>query len=232
MKKPVLICLILVAVLAASAGGYHVYRLNTAKQQLKTIAMRDNVLTEEVLNLSKVSPNMTWMEHADRLRKNREEREELIRQAKVVEPYTLTEARDKYIKLLEAENRYVGAEAMQLREMFEYRSAKAAYSKAAQRDEAAYAEFESSHDVFDKRFKAQEALSLIRQTRGARAEFYAGGAAVIKEMDTAIQALNDWAKVEQTYYPDFLPARNLTPLLQERIKATQKWHQSIKKSIE
>ncbi len=210
--------------LVVGAGGLHFYKVHSVQQQLRAIAVRDNVLVDEALNLAKVSPSMTAAQYKAKLEKNVEEREALIREVKVIDAYSLRPAVDQYVKLLQLENECFRAQAL-------YVPAFARYAMSA--DQRMDADMPSSERVTfllglygGSQDEVDRQLSEDRQA--ARERLDEAVDEVTSLLTTMAKAFDNWAKAEATAYPGFLPPRNCLPTLKEHIARANKERAAVR----
>ena len=117
---------------------------------------------------------------------------------------------------MELENEYVRAETLQLPAIFE-RTTKL---EARQKDPVKLIdEFIERYGYADA-FKADSPLS--KHVQDLQDELAQSTIEVDEEMKGTITALTDWSKVEQQYYPSFLPSRNFSPLIKDKVEKTRK----------
>ncbi len=105
-RKPWIILLIVIIVLAALGIGYHSYKLNALKSALRPLASQDEALFKELLDITKALPSITLSELSAITQDNIAARNGIMAKVKAVSPYLYKKQIDLFLKLMEMENEY------------------------------------------------------------------------------------------------------------------------------
>jgi|GEM_PF-2051433 len=105
-RKPWIILLIAIIILALLGIGYHLYKLSALKSALKPLALQDEALFEELLEITKSLPAITLGELSAITQENIAARNEIMAKVRAVPPYFYKKQIDLFLKLMEMENEY------------------------------------------------------------------------------------------------------------------------------
>ena len=236
-----------VIVIVAAIIGYHFYKVHSLRQQLETVAVRDNILIAEVLEVEENSPNITFVEYLEKMAKNRTERDELKRKVELIEPYGNKEMLVQYAQLFDSENEYVRAEEARLRQIMKYSADKKDLEAATQRGEEAVRRIKAGQASFmseswlerDMAKKSQHTLDLVDEgevqwnfEKSSNEDLRASATGLTEAVASSMKAADALERDEQTHYPDFLPNRNLKKQFQQKKVVYQSIQASVKSTRE
>lgn len=105
-RKPWIILLIVFIVLAVLGIGYHLYKLNALKSALKPLALQDEALFKELLEITKSLPAITLGELSAITQDNIAARNEIMAKVRAIPPYTQKKQISLFLRLMEMENEY------------------------------------------------------------------------------------------------------------------------------
>lgn len=221
MNRKVLLAPVIIAV---AIGGYHFYRIHSVQRQLEPVAVRDNILITEVLEVEQSSPNITFAEYLDKLVKNRDERDELKRKVEEIEPYGNREIFAQYIRLFDLENDYVRTEEARVRQMARYLADKKELEAATKRGEEAVQRIQIGQASFVSESGLERTMARDSEhtldavsmwaiksefKKSSREDLSKSATELTEAVANSMKAADTLTRGEQTYYPNFLPSRNL-----------------------
>lgn len=95
-----------IVALSVLAVGFQAYKKYSFKSALRPYALKDNILTEDILNLES-EEKITFADYFDKAKKNIEAREQLIQDIRMIDPGSFKKEADMYIEIMTLENEYV-----------------------------------------------------------------------------------------------------------------------------
>ena len=235
-KRATTITLGLIGVIALSTGGFfwmqqraEENRLAAIRGQLKALVLADNALALEVLEMDE-SAHITYAEFFKRTDKNKENRDDLVRQVRAIEagPYQATA--NNFVKLMELESEFVRAEEDLSRQTMEVSSRKDSLESAVTSREDASNEYSTARakymaapygEDYGEKVSADLAKARVDAAQTEATEVVKKYAKAQEELRTKLGAaelaVNDWIRVEHTWYPyAFAPSRDVISFLTKR----------------
>ena len=236
-KNPLLwiIPLVIVA-LAVGVGGLFYFRevgarrerearLATLRGDIKKIVLQDNALVLEMLDDGALQ-HITYAEFFKRADKNKEERDNLIRQLRATEAGPYGEQVGHFVGLMEGENEWMRAEEAVSRANMEASSQWDAYQRvtdasqeATQNADAAHRAYLAAPYGYDYAEKAEleiarsRVASMDQQSKKAFDEWTAAQDDLKEKKASAALTVADWMRNEPSWYPNFAPKRQIMDLL-------------------
>ena len=98
VKRKIWVGILLGVIILVSAPFFYL------RLMLRPLVLRDNILIEEILNVNKTSPHITYGEFFEKAKKNIEMREDIIRSVRILKPYFYKRKLDLYVEFLHLEN--------------------------------------------------------------------------------------------------------------------------------
>lgn len=105
-RKPWIILLIVLIILAVLGIGYHLYKLNALKSALKPLALQDEALFKELLEITQSLPAITLGELSAITQENIAARNEIMAKVRTIPPYFYKKQINLFLRLMEMENEY------------------------------------------------------------------------------------------------------------------------------
>lgn len=200
-------------------------KLESLRDQLKTIVLADNALVLEVLEIED-SSHITYAEFFKRTDKNKEERDTLIRRIRAIEAGAYSQQTQNFVRLMELESEFVRAEEAVSRQNMELSSRSETLKNiATTRDEAQQKLSEADNKFvtapYEENYSARLDVELAK-TKADQAQAETTEAVKLYKkanddlkgkIDEAKLAVDDWIRAEPQMYPSFAPSRNIMDLL-------------------
>ena len=206
-------------------AGQREQKLAALRADIKKIVLQDNALVMEMLDDDALK-HITYAEFFKRADKNKEARDELIRQLRATETGPYGEAVGHYVGLLETENEWVRSEEAVSRASLDTSTKWDSYERALKQSSEAGGSVEASYaaylaapygsDFSEKMSYDLAKARLAGASEAARTGFGEWTSAQNDSRDkkrAASVVINDWLRTEATSYPNFAPKRDLTRLL-------------------
>ena len=203
-------------------------KLATLRAQLKKIALQDNALVMEVLDEGALE-HITYGEFFKRADKNKEARNELVRQLRATEagPYGAAVAR--YIELLETENKWVRAEEAMSNASLDASTKWNSYQRSLKQTKEVDGRVQASYEAFlaapygsdssermDFRLARSNLKNANEAARASFSEWADSQSAWNNNKRVAALILTDWLRDEAQHYLPFAPKRDIARLLAAR----------------
>ncbi len=225
--------------LGASGVGISLYRkqqqvaareqkLSALRAQLKKIVLQDNALVMEVLDEDALE-HITYGEFFKRAGKNKEARDELVRELRATESGPYGEAVAHYIELLETENKWVRAEEAVSNASLDASTKWDSYQRALKQTEKVSGQVESSYQAFlaapygsdfSQRMDFKMARSNLENaseaSRASFAQWSEAQSAWNDKKRAAALVITQWLRDEPEKYLKFAPKRDVAALLNAR----------------
>lgn len=188
-----------IVALSVLAVGFQAYKKHSFKSALRPYALKDNILTEDILNLESES-KITIVDYFDKAKKNIEAREQIIQDVRMLDPGSYKKELDMHVEIMTLENEYVQSKVAALKAYIGVESAK---SELKRLDDACNASWFSFCNNNLPTLKGNVEYALTGQKIAA---------------EEYIKAYKKWLSKEEEYHKglsSFLPERNLIAKLKE-----------------
>lgn len=193
----------IVAVLVL-AVGFQAYKKHSFKSALRPYALKNNILTEDTLNLES-DGKITFDDYFDKAKKNIEAREQLIQDIRLMDPGSYKTELDMYVEILKLENEYIQSGVARNKAYLEKKRLEGVKEK--------YEEECNTYGWECSRYIAKNK----RVIEGASTRW---DEKIIEQRET----LKKWLSKEKDYQnhiSSFLPPRSIIPLLEKMITAQE-----------
>jgi hypothetical protein len=236
-KNPALFAVPLALLLLVGGGfGLVTYQKNQQAQQreeklatlrgdIKKIVLQDNALVMEMLDDGALE-HITYAEFFKRADKNKEARDDLIRQLRATEAGPYGEAVGHYVALLGTENDWVRSEEAVSRASLDASTKWDAYDRAVKQSSEAGGSVQASYAAYlaapygsDFSQKIDYDLAKARLAGASEAaqsgwKEWTGAQSELRDKKRASSVvISDWLRNEPLAYPNFAPKRDVTRLL-------------------
>lgn len=194
-----------IVTLSVLAIGFQAYKKYSFKSALRPHTLKDNILTEDMLEFYRDKSKSTIRDSIDKGKKNMEAREQIIQDLRMVDPGSYKKELDMYVDLLKLENEYVYSEVSDSNSWLDVRVAEAEKKeKERMCDEmTAY-----SRNLVCGEESMQELADRVYSAKDKWVEIYKNKKEVI----------NKWLFKEKDYQKTLsglLPVRHVIPKLEE-----------------
>lgn len=203
-------------------------KLADLRSSIKKIVLQDNALVMELLDPDSLE-HITYAEFFKRADKNKDSRDDLVRQLRATESGPYGEDVGHYVELLSEENNWVRAEEAVSRAQLDSSSKQDTLTRAIKESSSADGQLESTRQAymaapygsdFSERMDYDLAKSRFKNANATASQSYEewkNAEEDLKEKKReAFVILADWLRHEPKKYPHFAPPRTISVLLTTR----------------
>ena len=213
--KKILVGLLVFAVILGL--GIHFYKRYSLKSALRPLVLKDNILIEEMLTITKNSPHITGPEYFEKAKKNLDDRDDIIYNVKVLSPYFYKKELATYLELLNLENEYIRTGLAVSRALLE------AFNKMDWNIREGHEYLASSY--YSSGIYRKSYLRSLDEAKKANEELEKEHANYVD----IIKKLLSKEKIVWKELSPLMPNRNLISILEEKLKEEEKIEDALKK---